>query len=261
MAEFHQEIDSVLAQEEFIKLRNRMEKIARDTPYPQVDYVYGEAFGEIYTNATLGDTVAQDYLGYIFKRGKEGLVPENIDLSMKWLILAGANGNQLSIERLAIFLNYAYDEIIYQPDIGKIKYKNNFDEFNYTYVLGRVICEALVDELEISALSIIKKIPDTLEHNPITMGIYDRARNKVIPVVLDYLRGKVPQTLKEKEIEKRLLEQDEKEKQAKQEKQNQKSEKQSSKKQNQLKSDNEQKQESKEKQSVTSRIKRILPKK
>ena len=195
----HKDLDLVTAKAEFIKLRNHMEKIAKDTPYDILDEAYGEAFGEIYTNATLGDIVAQDYLGYIFKRGREGLVPENIDLSMKWLILAAANGNPLSVDRLSIYLNYAYDEIIFQPDIGNIKYRNNFDEFNYTYIIGKLLCEAIVDELNITALDIIKEIPDTLEFTPARMGRYDRARDKAIPVVLNYLRGKMPESLKEKE--------------------------------------------------------------
>jgi len=189
MASEIKELDSVTAQKEFIKLRNKMEKIINETSYDEIDEVFGEAFGQVYTDATLGDIVAQDYLGYIFKRGREDLVPENIDLSMKWLILAASNGNNLSIDRLTIFLNYAYDEIVYQPDFGLMKFQNNITESNYTYVIGRLICDSIVDELKINALQIIKEIPYTLEHNSTTMSVYDRARNNSIPVILKFLRG------------------------------------------------------------------------
>lgn len=108
---------------------------------------------------------------------------------MKWLILAAANGNNLSIDRLTIFLNYAYDEIVYQPDFGDMKYLNNITEDNYTYVIGRLLCDSIVDQLKIDALDIIKEIPDTLEFNTTTMKMYDTARNNAIPVVLKFLRG------------------------------------------------------------------------
>lgn len=180
------------AKEQFIALRNHMDKIARETPAKTLDEVYGEEFAKVYTDATIGDVVAQDFLGYIFKRGKEGLVPENIDLSMQWLILAAANGNPLSVERLNIFLNYAYDEIVYQPDFGHLCLRNQITPNNYTYVIGKLLCEAIVDDLKISALNIIKEIPTELLFNSTTMGMYDKARNRAIPVVLNFLRGIAP---------------------------------------------------------------------
>lgn len=187
------------ARKEFIKLRNEFEEIVSKTPKRNLDEVFAEKFSEVYTDATLGNVVAQDYLGYIFKRGKDGLVPENIDLSMKWLILAGANGNPLSLQRLSIFLNFAYDEVVNQPDLENILYRNKLNQSNFSYEVGKLICEALVDELKIDALEIIKEIPTTLEFNATTMGGYDKAKNNAVPVVLTYLRGLNPHKKVEKD--------------------------------------------------------------
>lgn len=180
------------AKKQFIELRNQFEQIVSKTRPRNLDVVFAEKFSEVYTDATLGDIVAQDYLGYIFKRGRANLVPENIDLSMKWLILAGANGNPLSLQRLSIFLNFAYDEITNQEDFDVIAQKNKLTHRNYFFELGKLICEALVDELQIQPLEIIKEIPTELEFNSTTMGVYDKARNRTIPIVLTYLRGTNP---------------------------------------------------------------------
>lgn len=188
------------AKKQFINLRNEFEDIVLKTRPRRLDEVFAEKFSEVYTNATLGDIVAQDYLGYIFKRGKDGLVPENIELSMKWLILAGANGNPLSLQRLSIFLNFAYDEITGQADFDNILYKNKLNSNNFAFETGKLLCEALVDELKIDPLQIIKEVPTTLEFNPVTMGNYDKARNKIIPVVLTYLRGSNPHQKEEQNI-------------------------------------------------------------
>lgn len=185
-------LSSKEANEEFLKLRNRIDKLIEQTPPDQLDEVFAEEFGKIYTDAVLGDLVAQDYLGYIFKRGKDNLVPENIEISMKWQILAAANGNNLSIDRLQIFLNFAYDEIVYQDDFAMIKYKNDLDENNYTYIIGRLICEAIVDDLQIKPLEIIKDVPDVLPFNSASMRVFDMARNRAIKIVLRYLRGYSP---------------------------------------------------------------------
>lgn len=185
-------MESNKAKNEFIKLRQKVDDIIVKTPRRKLDEEFAEEFRRIYTEATLGDIVCQDYLGYIFKRGKEGLVPENIELSMQWQLLAASNGNNFSIDRLAIFLNSAYDEIINLEDFGEIKYYNKINQINYTYKIGRLICDAIIDILQINALNIIKEIPDTLEFNQASMRVYDNARQKAVSIVINYLRSFSP---------------------------------------------------------------------
>lgn len=177
------------AKQKFMELRQRVDELVEKTPFNKLDEVFAEEFSRIYTEATLDDIVCQDYLGYIFKRGKEGLVPENIDLSMQWQILAAANGNDFSIDRLAIFLNSAYDEIVDLSDFGDIKAYNNIDENNYTYIIGRLLCDAIIDILQINALNIIKEVPDTLLFNQKSMRVYENARQQAIPIVVKFLRS------------------------------------------------------------------------
>lgn len=181
------------AKQKFMELRRKVEELIEKTPFNKIDEVFAEEFSRIYTEATLGDIVCQDYLGYIFKRGKEGLVPENIDLSMQWQILAAANGNDFSIDRLAIFLNSAYDEIVDLPDFGDIKVYNNIDENNYTYIIGRLLCDAIIDILQINALNIIKEVPDTLLFNQKSMRVYENARQQAVPIVVKFLRSSFAQ--------------------------------------------------------------------
>lgn len=179
---------STTAKQEFKLLNDSLEKIISSTPSYKVDEVYGEEFGKIFDRAVEGDLVAQDYLGYIFKRGKRGLVPENIELSMSWQILAAANGNQYTIERLAIFLNSAFDSILGQEDVEYMSYAIHFNKTNYQYVLGKLVCEAICDELQINEHNIITDVPDTILYNSSTMYKYDQAKVRATQVVIDYLR-------------------------------------------------------------------------
>lgn len=70
------ELDSQTARQEFIKLRNKMERVIAQTPLNQLDETFGEAFGEIYTDATLGDIVAQDYVATFLNEEKKVLFPK-----------------------------------------------------------------------------------------------------------------------------------------------------------------------------------------
>lgn len=186
--EEHLNIESSKAKLGFLELNAKMEKLIETTPKYKLDEVYGEAFGKIFDDAVQGDVIAQDYLGWIFKRGKKNLVPENIELSMKWQILAGANGNNYTLERMTIFLNSAYDQILALPDFEQISYAFSIYQENYQHILGKLICEAICDTMEINENNIITDVPLTLEYNPSTLYQFDKAKSIAITNVIEYLR-------------------------------------------------------------------------
>ena len=69
-----------------------------------------DEYEQLCADAASGDPVAQDLLAEWFRNGNL-LVPENIDASMKWLILAGSNGNKFSLDRLKLHFGFAFDTI------------------------------------------------------------------------------------------------------------------------------------------------------
>ena len=176
------------AKNKFKEINEKFEKIISTTPQYRIDSVYGEAFGNLFNDAINGDLASQDYLGYIFKRGRKNLVPENIELSMAWQVLAAANGNQYTVERLAIFLNSSYDKILNLDDFEYMAYAFKITNQNYQYVLGKLICEAICDELGINENNIITEVPDTLLYNSSTMYKFNNAKDKAVQVVIDYMR-------------------------------------------------------------------------
>ena len=59
-----------------------------------------DMFAEVGSLAMEGNAIAQDVMSYYYKDGVKGFVPQNYDLYMKWAILAAANGNEFTIEKL-----------------------------------------------------------------------------------------------------------------------------------------------------------------
>ncbi len=175
--------------DKFIKLRrdflNKMEKAG----FKEKLDVFTDLFEDVSVKAALGDIVCQDFLAYLYKKGWEDILPVNIDTSMKWQLLAGANGNGFAIEKLSLFLNSAIDKILLVDDIAEIAEKNEIFQENYQFIIGRLICEAIVDELQINAKELIKEKLKTIEYDPKTLRVYDRARDQVLPRVLKFLRG------------------------------------------------------------------------
>ena len=114
-----------------------------------------DMFAEVGSLAMEGNAIAQDVMSYYYKNGVKDLLPENYDLYMQWAILAAANGNEFTIEKLQFFLNYAFQEIVDDEKLQMIIDKNDIDQQNYVFVLGNLLCEGIVDELQIISTCLI----------------------------------------------------------------------------------------------------------
>lgn len=146
-----------------------------------------EEYEVLCADAAGGDPIAEDILAEWFRNGNQ-IVPENIEMSMKWLIFAGANGNMYSLDRLKIHFAYAFDKIIDLPDFGKIALHHNVNDFNYQYVLGKLICDAVIDDLHLDALELAKQKPVALPFSSIVMRTFDRSIDRAVDKVIEYLR-------------------------------------------------------------------------
>ena len=175
-------------QHEFLIRRAKITKKAFDKGSIETEEIYANEYIEQCTLAAGGDVVAQDLLSYWFKHGNPAL-DENIELSMKWLFLAGAGGNKHSISKLAIFLNYYYDTIIQSDYFKQLSEIFIITNDNYQELLGQVICQKLVEEMNINALDLAKEKPNKLLFNQTSMQKFTLALNHAMPKVDEYFRN------------------------------------------------------------------------
>lgn len=171
---------------ELLRLRESIYKKTEKVGSIQAKKIMQEEFERICVDAVSGDPICEDLLAEWFRNGNE-VVKENLDTSMQWLILAGANGNKFSIQRLKLHFDYAFDRIIDHKDFGKMAYNNNINEYNYEYAIGKLLCDAIVDDLKIDALELAKKPQIYLPFNGKTMRRFDDSITKSTDVVINYL--------------------------------------------------------------------------
>lgn len=170
--------------EGFITLRKALNDLLEN---PKNGKNFEDVFAEVGSLALSGNPIAQDLMSYYYKTGIKDVIPENYDQYMKWAILAGANGNEFAIEKLQFFLNYAFTEIVSSDNLEKIISKNGLTQQNYLYVLGNLLCEALVDALGISANKLVAEKPMVVKYTPEKLRTYKRELEKALPRVMDYL--------------------------------------------------------------------------
>lgn len=170
----------------FTQMRKLLNDILADPG--SYDKSFEDVFDEVGALALEGNPIAQDIMSYYYKNGVKGYLPENYDQYMKWAILAGANGNEFALEKLQFFLNYGLTELLSdETKLQTILSRNGINEKNYIYILGNLLCEGLVDSMQISAKKLVDEKPLTVKYSPEKLRVYKREIDKVVPKVLEYL--------------------------------------------------------------------------
>ncbi|MBE7074135.1 MAG: hypothetical protein E7379_03490 [Clostridiales bacterium] len=136
------------------------------------------------------DVVAMDVLAYYYKIGAGKILPENYMRYIAWEFIAAARGNEFAIEKLQFLIGYACNNIIDCDSYETIEYKNDIDEFNILYVLGKNICKIMVRDF-LSAFPIdLVALPD--EFKPYTKEDFINLRKMIdsaIPKTIDFLKS------------------------------------------------------------------------
>ena len=136
------------------------------------------------------DVVAMDVLAYYYKTGAGKVLPENYMRYIRWEFLAAARGNELAIEKLQFLIGYACNNIFNCDSYEDIAYKNDIDEFNVLYVLGKNLCKIMVkDFLDAFPIDLVA-LPD--EFKPHTKEDDIILRNHIdaaIPKTIDFLKS------------------------------------------------------------------------
>lgn len=189
MEEEFEDLSTDTCRKKFVEMRKNFQKTFQKADFLAKEETFNSLYDNICISAVDGDVVAQDFLAYLNKKGWGNFLPINMDASMRWQILSGANGNGFAIEKLTIFLSFAVDKILSVEDIKEIAERNEIFQENYQYILGRLLCEGIVDELNINARDMIKETPREVPQTPKVMHVFDNAREEAIPRVLKYLRS------------------------------------------------------------------------
>ena len=173
--------------DKFIALRQKYDRKIFNKGSIEAEKIMQQAYTEVCESAVMGDSVAQGLLAYWFKHGNPAL-PENIEYSMKWLILSGANQNKHSIDKLAMLFTYVYDTIAYTKEFEIFADEFDLTEQNYKYCLGPIICNEIVKTMNIDAYDLSQARLFELEFNSATMNRFTSAANKSVDIIMEGLR-------------------------------------------------------------------------
>ena len=134
-----------------------------------------------------GDAIAQDFLTYIYKKGRNGLFEPNILRAYKWGIIASASGSKLSMNRLKFFFQPAFYKIAEYDEVDKIAEEYDLTPENIEYFFARALSDMIISASDVNmiALSKLDIIPDELSEEDLRE--LERVRDRVIGNMINLL--------------------------------------------------------------------------
>ncbi len=146
-------------------------------------------FEELKQKAVNEDAVAMDVLAYYYKTGVPGVLPENYMRYITWEFVAGARGNELAIEKLQFLISIACDKIASCDDYKDIEYKNDIDEYNALYVVGKNLCKILVkDFLKAFPVSLVELDDDYEPYEQKYFVTLKRYIDEAVPKTIEFMK-------------------------------------------------------------------------
>ncbi|MBO5394646.1 MAG: hypothetical protein J6A28_01925 [Clostridia bacterium] len=146
-------------------------------------------FEELKQKAFYSDVIAMDVLAYYYKSGAGDVLPENYMRYINWEFLAAARGNTFAIEKLQFLIGQACDQIIDSEHYSTIEYKNDIDDYNMLYVLGKNLCKIIVKELKAFPIDLIELEDD---YKPYTKEDFINLRKIIdaaVPKTIDFMKS------------------------------------------------------------------------
>ncbi|MCI6542491.1 MAG: hypothetical protein MR423_01660 [Firmicutes bacterium] len=160
----------------FMELRRQLDDLSARRG--KSDKTYAEYDDAVYniTASSATNPSAQDFLGYCYKKGFYDFCLMNYEKYMKWTILAAANGNAFSLSKLQIYLTTALDTLLSIPNISDLQDFMELKDDNFIIFLSKMICDEIVNIMEISAEKLIKMPEKYLEQTEENQKEFDKAK-------------------------------------------------------------------------------------
>ena len=169
--------------EEFTELNQKEDEL----PANVFAQEYAQKIMDIIVMAAGGNVPSQDFLCYLYKRGIDGLMSNNLTRAHEWGILAVANGSKLSIERLRLFYEPVFEYVLDSNKLESIIVKNKLNDDDISDFVAQNYSLLLIDEIKLELLTVAKK-PISQSENFVKFN-HDvaEANKKVLPRLLNLI--------------------------------------------------------------------------
>ncbi len=192
------ELSFIAQRDVFLKIRSWVPNVSKEirADKRRFEKIVLKRIEQVVTFAVQGNIPAQDYLGYIYKRGFGEFFPVNYRRAIEWNVLAASNGSKFAPQKMKAFLNPAIDMILLSNKWAQIVEFNNLTKGNYFWFLSQYVCDILRNELKLSELEMMKKpVVEEDDNQNRTIVFLDRFRNRSVEKAIELLEKQLPDNI------------------------------------------------------------------
>ncbi len=187
----------------FLRIRSWVATVPLEVRYNNALYrkTIIKRIEQIAAYACSGHIPAQDYMGYIYKRGFSTFFPQHYERALQWNIIAASNGSKLAPQKMKMFLNPAIDMIILSPRWPQIIEYNDLNRGNYFWFLSQFVCDYLYKDLKLSPVEMAKvQLIESDEEDESRIVVrYNKLRDESVKKAIAELVNQLPAGLPEPE--------------------------------------------------------------
>ena len=184
--------------EHFLRIRRWLPELPESVKYNQDKFTKNiiNRIEQVCAYACSGHIPAQDYMGYIYKRGFGSIFPINYKRALEWNIIAASNGSKVAPQKMRAFMNPAIDMIMASKRWGQIIKYNDLNLSNYYWFLSQYVSEVLYKDLELDAKEMAKKELIEEDTNERRIRIFfDRYRDRSVKKAIEILVNELPEDM------------------------------------------------------------------
>lgn len=170
----------------FLKFKKPFDQLNRSN-FSDNEKLFPEYLEYAIILAINGNPVAQDFLTYIYKKGRTDIMKPNLLRSYEWGILACDNCSMLAIDRLKFFFNPAYEKIAENPKLQTIVEKFDLTDDIIEYFFAYNIANMMLSISDISLSRLSKEPIYPEDFTDVKIRELERIRDRVIENMLDLL--------------------------------------------------------------------------
>jgi len=151
------------------------------------NYLFPKLLEHTVILAINGNPVAQDFLTYIYKKGKTGVMEPNLLRAYEWGIIASNSISMLAVDRLKFFYNPAYEKIASSDKLQDIIEKYDLTEDDIEYFFACNIADMIMSCSDISLERLSKEDLIPQGFSDVKVKELERVRDRVIENMLELL--------------------------------------------------------------------------
>ena len=149
--------------------------------------LYYQYLEETIMIACNGDVVAQDFLAYTYKKGREGIFEPSTLRAYKWGIVATANGSKISAQRLRFFFQPAFYVIAEHPKLDQVIQEYDLTSDNIEFFFASALSDIIMSASDVNVKELSKLPVEPQDGIDEGLRELERIRDRVIDNMMDLL--------------------------------------------------------------------------